>query len=177
MDNFVIVTGCSGGGKSTLLQALHARGFATVEEPGRRIVRHQQAVGGRALPWIDLKAFAEEAIRLGQEDRNRMVGHDGWVFFDRSLVDAASALAFATGDTAAIKALRKDARYHRRVFAVPPWPEIFAKDDERQHDFTAAVEEYHRLAAHYAELGYEWTVIPKALVEQRADFVLRALPH
>lgn len=97
MDNFVIVTGCSGGGKSTLLQALHARGFATVEEPGRRIVRHQQAVGGRALPWIDLKAFAEEAVRLGQDDRNRMAGHDGWVFFDRSLVDAASALALPPG--------------------------------------------------------------------------------
>lgn len=177
MDNFVIVTGCSGGGKSTLLQALHAAGFATVEEPGRRIVRRQQVVGGRALPWIDLKAFAEEAIRLGQEDRNRMTGHDGWVFFDRSLVDAASALASATGNTAAIEALRTDARYHRRVFAVPPWPDIFANDDERQHDFTAAVEEYHRLATHYAELGYEWTVIPKAPLAKRAEFVLRALPY
>ena len=177
MDNFVIVTGCSGGGKSTLLQALHERGFATVEEPGRRIVRHQQAVGGRAVPWVDLKAFAEEAIRLGQEDRNRMAGHCGWVFFDRSLVDAASALASATGNTAAIEALRKDARYHSRIFAVPPWPEIFANDDERQHDFAAAVEEYQRLAAHYAELGYEWTIIPKAPVEQRAEFVLRALPY
>lgn len=176
MDNFVIVTGCSGGGKSTLLKALQDRGFATVEEPGRRIVRHQLAIGGRALPWIDLKAFAEEAIRVAREDRDRMKEHDGWVFFDRSLVDAASALASATGNTAAIKSLRTEARYHRRVFAVPPWPEIFAKDDERQHDFAAAVEEYDRLATHHADLGYEWTIIPKAPVEERVDFVLRALP-
>ena len=175
MDNFVIVTGCSGGGKSTLLKELQGRGLATVEEPGRRIVRHQQATGGRALPWIDLAAFAKEAIWLGQEDRIRMAAHDGWVFFDRSVIDAASALASATGNTAAIEALRAATRYHRRVFAVAPWPEIFAQDDERQHDFAAAVEEYDRLAALYTELGYEWMIIPRASVEERADFVLQSL--
>ena len=39
MDRFVVITGCSGGGKSTLLDELGRRGHATIEEPGRRIVR------------------------------------------------------------------------------------------------------------------------------------------
>ena len=38
MNRFIILSGCSGGGKSTLLAELARRGFATVEEPGRRIV-------------------------------------------------------------------------------------------------------------------------------------------
>ncbi|SEI08083.1 AAA domain-containing protein [Rhizobium tibeticum] len=41
MGKFVILSGCSGGGKSTLLAELAKRGFAVAEEPGRRIVKQQ----------------------------------------------------------------------------------------------------------------------------------------
>ncbi|MPT22826.1 MAG: ATPase, partial [Starkeya sp.] len=41
MDRFVVISGCSGGGKSTLLTELARRGFAVVEEPGRRIVAEE----------------------------------------------------------------------------------------------------------------------------------------
>jgi hypothetical protein len=34
MENFVTISGCSGGGKSTLLSELRRRGFATIDEPG-----------------------------------------------------------------------------------------------------------------------------------------------
>ncbi|MBN9554045.1 MAG: AAA family ATPase, partial [Alphaproteobacteria bacterium] len=51
MKNFIAISGCSGGGKSTLLDALRQRGFTVVEEPGRRVVRHEIETGGNALPW------------------------------------------------------------------------------------------------------------------------------
>jgi predicted ATPase len=35
-ERFVLLSGCSGGGKSALLAELHARGYHVVEEPGRR---------------------------------------------------------------------------------------------------------------------------------------------
>jgi predicted ATPase len=38
-DRFIVLSGCSGGGKSTLLAALQRRGFAVFEEPGRQIVK------------------------------------------------------------------------------------------------------------------------------------------
>ena len=41
MDRFVVISGCSGGGKSTLLAELGRRGYAVVEEPGLRIVQNQ----------------------------------------------------------------------------------------------------------------------------------------
>jgi predicted ATPase len=49
-ENFVTISGCSGGGKSTLLLELRQRGFATIEEPGRWIVVEELKRGGRALP-------------------------------------------------------------------------------------------------------------------------------
>jgi acyl-CoA thioesterase II len=56
MENFVTISGCSSGGKSTLLVELRRRGFATIDEPGRRIVAEELKRGGRALPWVDAVA-------------------------------------------------------------------------------------------------------------------------
>jgi predicted ATPase len=64
IQRFVIISGCSGSGKSTLLAELGQRGFATVEEPGRRIVREELAGDGSALPWVNAAAFARRAIAM-----------------------------------------------------------------------------------------------------------------
>ena len=48
----VVISGCSGGGKSTLLAELGARGYAVFEEPGRAIVKEQLVSGGDALVFL-----------------------------------------------------------------------------------------------------------------------------
>lgn len=170
----VVISGCSGGGKSTLLAELKARGHRVVEEPGRRIVAEETANGGTALPWVDLAAFLRRAVEMALADRTAAADEPGWVFFDRGLVDAASALAALTGDPA-LHALCRDHRYHRRVFMASPWPEIYVTDAGRKHGFDAAVAEYDRLIAAYPALGYEVLMLPKTTPKQRADFVLAAL--
>ncbi len=40
-NHLVVISGCSGGGKSTLLAELSRRGHMTIEEPGRRIVAEE----------------------------------------------------------------------------------------------------------------------------------------
>lgn len=47
---FVVISGCSGGGKSTLLAELSRRGHTVVEEPGMRIVTEERLGNGRGLP-------------------------------------------------------------------------------------------------------------------------------
>lgn len=170
----IVLSGCSGGGKSTLLAELDRRGFAVVPEPGRRIVEEELRGDGHGLPWVDLAAFANRAVNLAAEDRRRMSSEAGWVFFDRGLVDAAVALEHATGSPARNLLASYD-RYHERVFLTPPWPEIYVTENERQHDLAEAIAEYDRLVIAYRELGYETFILPKVPVEDRADFVLRHL--
>jgi predicted ATPase len=117
MDRFVVVSGCSGGGKSSLIAELLRRGHAVVEEPGRRIVTEELASGGTALPWIDAAAFARRPIMMALADLDAARRQPGWVFFDRCLIDAAAALQHITGD-AAIEQLAAQHRFHCRVF----WP-------------------------------------------------------
>lgn len=175
MDRFVVISGCSGGGKSTLLEALAQRGYAAVEEPGRRIVREELARDGEALPWVNAEAFLRRAMAMVLKDRESAArDKSGIVFFDRGLIDAAVALTHVTGDDAVTPLVRAH-RYNNRVFLTPPWPELFANDAERRHSFADAVAEYERLLKAYAALGYETLILPKTTVDERADFVLAAL--
>lgn len=170
----VILSGCSGGGKSTLLAALDQRGFVTVEEPGRRIVTEEMRGDGQCLPWVNLGGFARRAITMAIKDRNAVENADDWVFFDRGLVDAAVALEHATGTPAEIS-LAGQGRFHGQVFLTPPWPQIYQTDGERPQDMAEGIAEYDRLCDAYARLGYETIVLPKVDVGARADFVLRRL--
>ena len=174
MQRFIVISGASGGGKSTLLAVLKRRGHAVVEEPGRRIVQEELRGDGAALPWIDAAAFARRAVAMALDDWAAARSQEGWVFFDRGLIDAAAALQHATEELA-LEALSRTHRYHQQVFLVPPWPEIYLNDSERRHDFEAARDEYDRLLHIYDALGYAVSILPKTSVEARADFVLDAL--
>src|SRR3546814_18208695 len=95
--NLIILSGCSGGGKSTLLREMAHRGYAVVDEPGRRIIAEEREGSGHALPWVTLAAFAARAVELSLEDRARAKDLRGPVFFDSGLIDHGAGLGFAPG--------------------------------------------------------------------------------
>ena len=173
MDRFVVISGCSGGGKSTLLSELKRRGYAVVEEPGRRIIAEELKGSGRALPWVNLAAFAERAVEMSLRDRGRAKNMPGMVFFDRGLIDAAAALEHATRKPA-LRTYSTE-RYNPRVFMTPPWPEIYGNDADRQHGLQQATEEYERLLVAFSSLGYATQVLPKIGAVQRADIIIEGL--
>jgi predicted ATPase len=70
-DRFVVISGCSGGGKSTLLAELSRRGHAIVEEPGRQIIKEELKGKGLALPWVDETAFARRALAMALVSRSQ----------------------------------------------------------------------------------------------------------
>lgn len=161
MEHLFVLSGCSGGGKSTLIEALAARGHATVPEPGRRVLR----AGGPA-PWEDLAGFLRACLALAVEDHARACAMAGPVIFDRSAVDALSGLA-ALGEVVCDPGLR----YASPVFLTPPWPELFASEPERRHGFDAAVAEYERLVRAFPAAGYAAEIMPKLPVAERVAWI------
>ncbi len=173
-NRLVVISGCSGGGKSTLLAELNRRGFTVIGEPGRRVVDEAQRDGGAALPWIDMTAFLFRTLEKAREDYLSACNARDWIFCDRGIVDAASGLQHFAGEPL-LSGPAAECRYHRRVFLTPPWPEIYVCDAQRRHDFAAASAEYARLVVSYGALGYALTEIPRLAVAGRADFILRLL--
>lgn len=174
MDRFIVISGCSGGGKSALTEALGRCGHAVVPEPGRRIVARALATDGACLPWSDPEGFARAAIAMAVADHRRAADMPGRVFFDRGLIDAELALEHATGEAPDRARIARHA-YHPLVFLVPPWPEIYVRDDARRHGLAQAESEYERLRAGYPRLGYRVEILPRLPVADRVAAVLAAL--
>jgi predicted ATPase len=122
---------------------------------------------------VDATAFARRAIAMSVADIAAAAACQGWVFFDRGLIDAAVALEHLGGEVA--QTTTGGHRFHRCVFLTPPWPEIYVADDERPHGLAIAMEEYDRLREAYPRFGYETVVLPKVSVGARADFIQRSL--
>ena len=164
-----MISGCSGGGKSTLLAELARRGHSVVVEPGRRIIAEARDGDGSMLPWVDAAAFGRRALEMSMAD---FKAASGLTFFDRGVVDAAVAIA-ATGGAYPCSTV-ENMRYDL-VFLTPPWPEIFVNDDDRRHSLEKALSDYEQVRQAYLDVGYDPVVIPRDTVEARADFLVSGL--
>lgn len=174
MANHILISGCSGGGKSTLVASLKARGHRVVEEPGRRVIAAQKVSGGNALPWTSMIAFLRETHALAQKDLAWATQTDERVFFDRGLIDVAVALEYYAGVPVS-RTIGADRPYHRKVIMAPPWPEIYRTDTDRRHGFDEAVAEHDRIQSALIQLGYSHLILPKTSVSNRVEFVLSQL--
>lgn len=164
-----LITGCSGAGKSSLLEELGERGNSVVREPGRR------AIANGFVPWENYQGFLHETERLAQSNLRATAAGPEPVFFDRGLLDAVLAME-RLGLCKAEERLGTVRPYATTVFFASPWPELFQQDANRRHDFAAAVEEAEHLRRRLPELGYELLELPQVPVSERADFILSATP-
>ncbi len=170
--NFVIISGCSGGGKSSLLTELARRSYQYIPEPGRQIVKEQSAIEGDALPWINSDKFLELALSRYIYQFNYVEEKEKFVFFDRSIIDA---VQISSKQGAHFRKAAEKFRYHKTVFILPPWQDIYRNDKERKHSFAEAQKEYQELLIKYKQFSYEIVIVPQDSLSKRADFILAYL--
>jgi len=171
-DRLVVVSGCSGAGKSSLLREMEKRGFEVMQEPGRQVVKEQLSIDGDGVPWKDARKFAELCISRAMYFYNTARPGEKATLFDRSLIDNIAGLermGFPMPDSHRLAVSRY--RYARTVFVTPPWRELFVNDAERQHSFADAEAEYEGLVPSYRAAGYDIVVIPRLPLAERADFL------
>lgn len=182
MDNFIVLTGGPGGGKTSVIKALSLRGYPVVEETGRSIIRDrldrglsprpEPATFARQMFEVDLGHYR----RLRAGTTYRCQAGPALTFFDRSFLDSACLIAALDkvyfeqiGETL------KNCRFNRRVFITPPWKEIYRNDGERDQTFEEAIASCQTLEAWYREMGYTPVALPLSSVEHRIEFILRTV--
>lgn len=178
VDNnpFYVITGGPGVGKTTLLQELKKRGMPVVPEIARELIKEQQAIDGKALPWKNKKLYMELMFQRSLEcfESTMENATDGSpVFFDRGFLDS---LCYAALEgipiTQEMKTIVENMRYNTHVFILPPWQEIYATDEQRKQDWNEAVFTYNKMIQTYRGYLYELVEVPKVPVNDRADFIL-----
>ena len=173
-NNFIIITGGPGGGKSTLLESLSRQGFRYIPETGRAIIAERVNKG--LTPRPGLKEFAKEMF---ERDITHYLANQhiaDTLFFDRSFLDSASLMHQV--DKMSFKIISEvlqTYRFNERVFITPPWKEIYCNDNERDQTFEEAIEVYERLHHWYELNNYKVVVLPKSAVEDRSRFVLNKI--
>jgi predicted ATPase len=169
----IVITGGPGAGKTTLLHELECRGFATVEDTPRAIIRSRRALGLSPRPTP--LEFAEQVLRRDVELYEQNAGQ-ALSFFDRGVLDALAMVAHAAPERwAELVALAAVYPYHPVVFVLPPWEEIYVNDDERDHEFAHAVRVCESLVEWYQLCGYHVAAVPKLPAAERCDYVLSAV--
>ena len=144
-------------------------------EAGRRIIREQQALGGRALPWIDPLLFAEAMLDLDAAAYRSHAAVRAPVFFDRGIPDVVGSPARRRASSAALRAGGADAAIQRRAFICPPWPQIYGTDSERRQTPEIGEKTYRMMVATYGDYGYELVEVPRASTNERVRFLLEAI--
>ena len=173
----VVLSGCSGGGKSTLLADLASRGVPVFVEPGREVVRAALAGTGGALPDRDPVGFATACLERSLADLEAAEALDRPCVFDRCPVDVLTWLQHrGLAVDSALAEAAAAARFHPVVVFAPPWREIYVQDDERRHSFEKALADHDRLRADYLRLGYTLLTPPQGTPAERADWLLGAHP-
>lgn len=180
MNKFIVISGCSGGGKSTLLSELSSNGYTVVVEVGREIVKEQLAVNGNITPWENPQAFCEilitRSIAAYKQAKETTTAKEHVIFFDRSFLEGVSYYqSLQIKDANKYNHYIDDLRYYQTIFMAPPWEEIFRQDEERKHSFEDAVDEYTRLLKFYSEYGYRIIELPKVSVRARVQFLLSSI--
>ena len=171
-ENYYILAGGPGSGKTSVLRALAKQGFLTVSEAQRSVIAHQLKIGGKGTPDQDKLEFCRLTCEQFLSDYQAHIENDETIFFDRGLPDILYAEQMICGrisdDT------RNEVahyRYNHAIFMFPPWEEIFVEDGIRP-SFKASLSTYSDLRSAYTGSGYELIEVPMCSVEARVNFIL-----
>ena len=168
-----ILTGGPGAGKTTLLLALGQTGISVYEESAREVIRErrEQGLGPRPSPL----EFSAEIARRDFEKYKLAEGRKDWSVYDRGAVEAIGGVhSIAPMESQALRELLGEYKVEK-VFLLPPWPEIYATDEERDQTAEEAGRVYHLVRSWYVSVGYSPIEVPRATVSQRTQVVLHAL--
>lgn len=171
--NYFILSGGPGSGKTAIIDKLAARGFTTVAETGRAILREQMETGGTATHEGDAAAYGAEMLRLGIADYRRLRGEDDPVFFDRGIAELTGYFRLkGLPVPSEVATAAHEYRSNRLVFLTPPWQAIYRQDAERRQDWGEAVRTFELIRDAYVEAGYDPVEVPEDTVARRVRFIL-----
>ena len=168
-NNWYVLTGGPGSGKTSLIEQLKQRGHNTVQESARYQIEKQLKKG---IPVEQIRKD-ERAFQLAVFEHKQML-HKALkpgtlTFFDRGYHDSLAYLEYHGLEIEkAILDICKNTSY-KKVFVLDMLP--YRKDHARNEAHEVATGLHAALASVYKQYGHEVVIVPVLPVSQRADWI------
>lgn len=172
----IVIIGGPGTGKTTIIDGLSAKGYCCYPEVSREVTLEAKKQGIDQLFLENPLLFSELLLegRKKQFDNAKNEPHK-FVFLDRGIPDVLAYMHYI-GDSYPVHFDQacKDSIY-TKVFILPPWEDIYESDNERYENYEQSKLIYNHLVETYQHYGYNLIEVPKDIIENRIDFILKTL--
>ncbi len=172
----IVITGGPGTGKTTLIDALIAQGYACYPEISRQITLEAKKQDIEQLFLEKPLLFSELLLEGRKKQHQQAINNPSEiVFMDRGIPDILAYMHYI-GDSypAFFDHACKDHLYSK-IFVLPPWEEIYESDEARYENFEQAKLIFDHLLETYQKYGYELIEVPCGTVEERIQYILSQL--
>ncbi len=183
MTRRIVITGGPGTGKTVLVRELERKGYSCFHEIIREMTEAAKKQESPDKHLVNPLAFVSDPLAFNRrilEGRIRQFMdakrfQEPFVFYDRGIPDVLAYMDyFGQGYDGEFSRPCLQLRYDL-VFLLPPWREIYTRDDERLESFEEACEIHDCLEDTYKRCGYEVHTLETGTVQQRVDQLLKAI--
>lgn len=172
-NNWYVITGGPGSGKTTTVNILRARGYITTMEHARHFIDTQR-LKGRTLEEVreNQREFQLGVLDM-QIEQEKQISPNVQVFLDRAIPDALAYYRFLnlSLDEKLIEALKMVS--YKKVFIMDYLP---LKNDYARREDAEGQKKIHQLITEvYEALPFPVIHVPVLPEEERVDFILKNL--
>ncbi|WP_369045625.1 AAA family ATPase [Sinomonas sp. P10A9] len=173
MTNWYVITGGPSSGKTTTVNLLKERGYATTIEDARHYIDLQR-LGGRTVEEIRARQaeFQRNVLAIEIEQEGRL-DPEQMVFLDRAIPDSLAYYRFLhlEPEPALLQALERV--NYRKVFVLDLLPMV---NDYARTEDAAAQQQIHELITDvYMALPFPVVKVPPLEASARVDYILARL--